>query len=117
MNNIQTILIGAKQLLNDVGWTKGVCARDHQGRTLELAQYENNRDRVACFCLIGALGEANRRAGYSIDNYDNAYTVLMGSIVRDDVCSFGALSLFNDDNDTTLDHINATIDQAISKAL
>jgi hypothetical protein len=96
------ILVEAKRLLVEKGWTQGAYARDTNGRIVGCPAPDD-----ACFCAYGALVAAS--IGESFTLHSEAYGYL------DIVCG-GSVARFNDAKDRTKEEVLAAFDKAIALA-
>jgi hypothetical protein len=99
MNAVE-VLIAARKQLTDKGWTKGVFARDDQGRSVNARS-----EQAACYCIAGAIR--------SVEDDDNA--AIDARVFLRKAGDYVALVEFNDDC-KSVDEVLALIDRAITIA-
>lgn len=98
------ILVEAKRLLVEKGWTQGAYARDKYGRMQEIPNAG-----ATCFCAYGALMVASNAPRAS----DPIFTETYGFM---DVVCGGSVAKFNDAEGRTKEEMLATFDKAIALA-
>lgn len=105
MKTTKQILIDAKQLLIDKGWTQGSFAKDTNGMPVH-----HYRDTAVCFCLAGAVRRANDGVSGNFTEVADILADLIPDVYE------GEVACFNDDESTTKDDVLAVLDKAIEVA-
>lgn len=106
MKTVKDVLVEAKALLLEKGWTKGAGARDARGMSVP-----NYSPQAARFCVLGAIECATMKSG-ELARADALFYGARDSVAR--VACVGSVVTFNDAPMRTKEEVIAVLDKAIA---
>lgn len=101
MQTVKEVLIGARSLIANVGWTQKWYARDAKGREVSFS----NPD-ATCFCILGAIHHTTPNLGLRIEAADRLRVLTVMPVDE-----------WNDAVDCTREEVLELFDEAIKEAL
>lgn len=112
MSEIQKLLLEAKKVLVEKGWTQKASARDK-----DLEPVDSLSKKASCYCSIGALNFAESKLG-CVDGLVsvNAAKLLCKEINKDTTYPFYNLIQWNDSHLTVKAEVIEVFNRAIYKA-